>query len=150
MEDILKEFLKKGAELLEHTSLAPITPPQEDLDPLTPPAVFIIHWAASNGEMIESKDILKTYKSGTTTAETITELRRLLGKELLPSHFTPKIRPFLQKYYRAGWTHNYRDDFFNIFQELVDLNDVFTLEYTDDNFKRIEPCLDSRLNEWTS
>lgn len=150
MEDILKKFLEQGSKLVEHTSFAPITPPQEGLDPLTPPAVFLIHWAASNEKMIGSKDILQSYKPAAETAEIITELRRIIGKELLPNHFTQEIRPFLQKYYRTGWPYNYREDFFNIFQELVELNDIFNLEFTDENFQRIEPRLNSRLNEWFS
>lgn len=150
MDSILRSFLKEGSELLANASLAPLTNPHEDLNPLTPPAIFLIHWAASTNNMIESNRILQAFKESPSTTETIITLRHILGQDLQLTDFTTNARQFLEKYYRTGWKYNYRDDFFQIFQEVSEPEEVVNLEISRKNFDRIEPCLTSRLKEWLS
>lgn len=151
MEDILKQFLDESGSFLEASSFSPITPPNEGHDPLTPPAVFLIHWAALLGEMPEKESIESAFNSASNDSNHIIgNLRKILGADLLPSHFSKTILPFLQQYYRTGWKFSYREDFYEVFNNIEDIEDTLSLTFTDDNYARIEERLNSRWAEWHS
>lgn len=75
----------------------------------------------------------------------IKNIRKILGDQLLPSHFNPNGNAFTQDHYRPGWKYFYITDFGKTFDDYDNLDDV-----TDTNYKKIGAVLEDRFFNWSS
>lgn len=147
MEDILKQFLEEGRKILEKQpfDFFPISNDVSEGSGILP--FFYVKWAASHDLLLNNNELTLTTTSKDTLASKIKNIRKILGDQLLPSHFTPKGNAFTQAYYRPGWKYFYLTDFGNIFEEYDDLDDVTD---TDINYKKIGAVIDDRFLKWLS
>ncbi|HCD6632546.1 hypothetical protein [Pseudomonas aeruginosa] len=148
MKDILKDFLEEGEILFESMPVDFFPDPSgtKNSDGILP--VLYAKWAYSRGLMsFDNDELRKSLSKNGNFQEKLKVVRKILGNELLPSHFTREGFIFTRKYYNPGWKHLYFTDFGSAFPNYESFEDI---PDTQENYHLIESFLDQRFNEWRS
>ncbi|HGW5375628.1 TPA: hypothetical protein ACNIJL_004658 [Pseudomonas aeruginosa] len=148
MKDILKDFLEQGETLFESMPIDFFPDPLEskNSDGILP--VLYTHWALLRGLLrIESEELREVLEKNDNFLEKLGAVRKILGNELLPRHFSKDGFAFTRKYYNPGWKHLYFSDFGNAFPEYEKFEDI---PDTYENCCKVVDFLDQRFSEWKS
>lgn len=147
MEDILKQFLTEAKKDLEAQpfDFFPLTNKKGESSGILP--YFYLQWATSKFLLLSNDEISKITASKNTLTLKLNDIRKILGDQLLPAHFTLEGNAFTQDYYRPGWKYFYLADFGKTFPEHDDLDSVTDTEI---NYKKISTVLEDRFLKWQS
>ncbi|HCF2456949.1 TPA: hypothetical protein NIA41_000505 [Pseudomonas aeruginosa] len=148
MKGILKDFLEQGETLFESMPIDFFPDPSEskNSDGILP--VLYTHWALLRGLLcIESEELREALKKNDNLKEKLTTVRKALGNELLPSHFSKEGFAFTRKYYNPGWKYLYFSDFGDAFPDYEKFEQI---PDSRENFLRVANFLDQRFSEWKS
>lgn len=148
MKDILKDFLEEGEALFESMPVDFFPDPNETKksDGILP--ILYTKWAYFRGLLsFENEELREILIKNENFKEKLKAARRILGNELLPSHFSKEGFIFTRKYYNPGWKHLYFKDFGSVFPDYESFEDI---PDTQENYCLLESLLDQRFNEWVS